>query len=110
MSKQAKIVDSDEAWDDGTLGRDARHAKRVIVPKEQAAELDEGLGLQMVAMRLPKKLIEDLKVLGRHNGLGYQPLVRNVLTRFVRAEYKRIASERINELAAPGEEQGRKAA
>jgi hypothetical protein len=99
-----KIPATDEAWDNGELGRDRAHARRVAVSPDQQAQLDEGLDLQMISIRLPRALIEDLKLIGRHHGLGYQPLVRQTLTRFAHSELKQFARERMQEeeAAPPG--------
>jgi hypothetical protein len=87
-------------WDTGQLGRDRDHARKVTVTSEQQALLDEGLDLQMISIRLPRSLIEDLKAIGRLHGLGYQPLVRQTLTRFANSELKRIAREHLQEAEA----------
>ncbi len=42
---------------------------------------------------LQKSLIEDLKHIATLNGIGYQPLIRQILTRFADAEKKRILRE-----------------
>lgn len=98
MSKKVKIPASDEAWDSGELGRDPKHAKRLSITPERRDALDASLDLQLISIRLPKGLIDDLKRIGVMNGLGYQPLVRQVLSRFVHAELKRIARDRMEEL------------
>jgi predicted DNA binding CopG/RHH family protein len=44
-------------------------------------------------VRLQKELVEQLKVMAKKEGLGYQPFIRHILTRYVRdtvsAESKR---------------------
>jgi predicted DNA binding CopG/RHH family protein len=37
---------------------------------------------------MPKELVQDLKDLAKLNGLGYQPLIKQILKRFVDAEKK----------------------
>ena len=82
----AKTIDLDEAWEDGSLGRDADH---VAVADESFAKLvDEAIDLQPISIRLPKSLIEQLKLIARCHGIGYQPLVRDVLMRFARVELR----------------------
>ena len=49
--------------------------------------------MQMISIRLQKKLIEDLKAIAAHNGIGYQPLVRQLLTRFVISEFKKMVND-----------------
>ncbi|WP_140060940.1 hypothetical protein, partial [Vibrio parahaemolyticus] len=56
-------------------------------------KLDDKLGLQMISIRLQKSLIEDLKDIAELNGIGYQPLMKQILKRFVDAEKKKILRE-----------------
>lgn len=83
----------EERWDTGELGSSAEHA--VAAPEGLDVEIDEALGLQPISIRLPKRLIEDLKLIARKEGLGYQPLVRRVLLRFAEAEFRSMAHERL---------------
>jgi predicted DNA binding CopG/RHH family protein len=68
-------------WETGELGNSAAHAK--AVPEELELEMDEALGLQLVSVRLQKSLIKDLKELAVKEGLGYQPYLRQILTKHV---------------------------
>lgn len=79
------------AWDEGTLGLSEEHA--VAAPGELEAQVDESLRLQMISIRLQKDLIEDLKLIAGKESLGYQPLIRRVLQRFVAAEFRSMALE-----------------
>jgi predicted DNA binding CopG/RHH family protein len=81
------------AWETGALGASAEHVK-VASPAHHAA-VDEALGLQMISIRLPKDLIEDLKFIASREHLGYQPLIRRVLLRFAAHEFKNIATEQL---------------
>lgn len=103
--KTRKIKPTEDSWDTGELGRSAAHAKRAPVTK--SAELDDALGLQLISIRLPRQLLDELKMLAQMNAMGYQPLVRQVLTRFTQSEMKRIAGEQIRQASAT---QTRKAA
>jgi predicted DNA binding CopG/RHH family protein len=80
-----------EAWESGALGRDEKHVKVTDASEELA--LDDAMDMQMISIRLQKKLIEDLKVIAKHNGIGYQPLIRQLLTRFVISEFKRMMND-----------------
>jgi len=95
MTKGKKILGTDEAWESGALGEDANHAKRA--PEGTSAQVDDALGLQMISIRLQKDLIEELKVIARFRGVGYQPLMRDALNRFAKAELKQIAIEYANQ-------------
>jgi predicted DNA binding CopG/RHH family protein len=86
-----RFHESVEAWEEGKLGRDKKHAEKADSGAEKA--LHDALGMQMISIRLQKKLIEDLKSIAKYNGIGYQPLIRQLLTRFVTAEYKRLLNE-----------------
>jgi predicted DNA binding CopG/RHH family protein len=74
-------TDDAEQWESRKLGADERYVK----VSEQGTEdrLDESLNLQMVSMRLPKEAVQKLKVLARKQGLGYQPLIRQILMKYL---------------------------
>ena len=77
----SKIETTAEAWDSRALGASAEH----VVVAEAAHEhaLDKALELQSISIRLPKQLIEQYKLIAHFHGVGYQPLMREILTRFV---------------------------
>lgn len=81
------------AWESGDLGSSVAHA--VAVSAEHESSVDEALGLQMISIRLPRALIDDLKYFAKQEGLGYQPLMRRVLMRYVSHEYKNVATEQL---------------
>jgi predicted DNA binding CopG/RHH family protein len=86
-----RFHESVEAWEEGKLGRDKKHAEKADATLERA--LDNAIGMQMISIRLQKKLIENLKIIAKHHGIGYQPLIRQLLTRFVVAEFKNLLNE-----------------
>ena len=92
----SKIPASDEAWDTGELGRDEAHAKPAADNIE--AEIDDALELQMISVRLQRSLIDDLKGIAALNGIGYQPLMRQILKRFVDGEKKKILMDHVAEM------------
>jgi hypothetical protein len=49
----------------------------------------------MISVRLQKQLISDLKFIATAHGIGYQPLIRDVLSRFVTHEKKQIIREAV---------------
>ena len=81
MNKQTKIASTDEAWDSGELGANAEHA--MVAPSEFEEAVDASLGLKSISIRLPVQLIEAYKLIAVHHGIGYQPLMRDILQRFV---------------------------
>ena len=91
MSKTQKIDSTPETWESGVLGSDERFAKLATDVKEDL--VDEALGLQMISIRLQKSLIEDLKTIAKMHGLGYQPLIRQILKRFADCEKKQLLRE-----------------
>lgn len=93
MSKAEKYAAEAEAWESGALGRDENHVKRA--DEKHEAALDSELNLQMISIRLQKGLIEDLKFISLAHGIGYQPLIRDILSRFVKHEVKQIIRDTI---------------
>ena len=82
-----KIEGTVEAWESGLLGRDEEFAKAVKIDDKL---VDDAAGLQMISIRLQKSLLEELKLIAQLNGLGYQPLIKQILRRFVDCEMKRM--------------------
>ena len=60
---------------------------------EAKRELEDALALQMVSIRLQKSLVQNLKLIAEYHDIGYQPLIRDLLNRFVKSELKFIVSE-----------------
>lgn len=83
-----QFIENSEKWDSRELGASPEHA--IKATDEVHQELTDALGLQLISIRLQKKLIEDLKFIAKSNGIGYQPLIRDLLNRFVLAEKKSI--------------------
>jgi hypothetical protein len=94
MSSTTEKMETD-AWETGSLGRSEEHVA-VVVPEECKA-VDDSLGLQLVSIRLQKSLIANLKVVATHHGLAYQPMIRDLLNRFVVSEMKNIMHELVKE-------------
>ena len=65
-----------------------------VAPAELSAALDDALDLHPISIRLQKDLLENLTALAKLNGLGYQPLIRQVLTRWVDCELKNMLREK----------------
>lgn len=83
-----KIESTDEAWESGALGADESHVR--AAPADLEASIDASLGLQSISIRLPKQLIEAYKLIAAHHGVGYQPLMRDILQRFVPEGLKEV--------------------
>ncbi len=82
---EIEAEDDTELWESKQLGASAEHARRVS--PEKSKEIDDALGLQAISIRLQKELVEQLKELARQDGIGYQPYIRQLLTRHAREAY-----------------------
>ena len=102
-SKKGRAARPDP-WETGELGNDERYVRRAGAAEE--ARIETALGLRMISIRLPELLIEQLKLIAVHRGIGYQPMMRDVLSRFARAELIQVLRQQ-TEIA---ELEGRKAA
>lgn len=80
-----------EQWESGELGRDAAHVRRVS--PEVEAEVDLATAMKLVTIRLPVPMIDALKAIGQFHGIGYQPMVRDLLGRFIASEVPMILSQ-----------------
>jgi uncharacterized protein (DUF4415 family) len=93
-----EITDNPEAWESGELGQSHEYAK--VASSKLATEIDDALGLQMISIRLDKELIDMFKLLGSKYQMGYQPLMREALKRFVDGELKMVALETLQKQSA----------
>ena len=84
---------TDEAWDSRTLGADEQFVG--VADESHDAALEDALELQAISIRLPKDLIRNYKLIADFHGVGYQPLMRDVLYRFVKPALKEILEEQI---------------
>lgn len=83
-----KITGTDAAWDTRELGASAEHA--VVASPEHLSALNDALGMQSISIRLPKEMIEAYKLIAAHHGVGYQPLMRDILQRFIPEGLKEV--------------------
>lgn len=110
----SKIKDTIEAWESRALGADESYVE--VADETHEAALDEALELQSISIRLPKQLISRYKLIAHFHGVGYQPLMRDVMARFVPGALKEILeaeqakSQQAAEQAAVSEAPQRKAA
>ena len=90
----AKLIkNTEEAWDSRTLGADEQFVG--VADESHEAALEEALELQAISIRLPKDLIRNYKLIADFHGVGYQPLMRDVLYRFVKPAIKEILEEQL---------------
>jgi hypothetical protein len=105
------IAGTDEAWEGRELGADAAYTE--VAGAEHLTALNESLGMQSISIRIPKQMIEAYKLIAAFHGLGYQPLMRDILQRFIPEGMKEViqhheakavqATNRIEELKAEAE-------
>ncbi len=97
VSVEAEQFDADnELWESKQLGVSAEHARPASKEQEQA--LDDATGLQLLSIRMPKSLIEQVKQLAKLEGIGYQPYMRKVMTQHVREN-----EHKLEQLLTPAE-------
>ena len=77
----AGYKDDSKLWESRQLGATMQYA--AAAPTEIDAAIDDSLGLLPISIRLQKRVIEQLKELAKQEGLGYQPYVRQILTRHI---------------------------
>ncbi|POD96663.1 hypothetical protein R0L47_23485 (plasmid) [Pectobacterium polonicum] len=83
-------------WEERELGASEEHVE--VVSKAEMAAFNEALSLQAISIRLQKNLIEDLKSIAESYGIGYQPMVRDLLQRFVLSEKKQELQKQLAKL------------
>jgi len=85
-----------QKWDDRELGASEEHVE--VVSKAEMTAFNDALSLQAISIRLQKNLIEDLKAIAENYGIGYQPMVRDLLQRFVLAEKRQELQKQLAKL------------
>lgn len=88
MTKVKKIEGTDDAWEDGALGASVDHV--APASPEMEAAIDLALGMQSISIRLPKQLVDAYRLISAHHGIGYQPLMRDILQRWVKEGLKEV--------------------
>jgi len=95
------MTNKNDPWENGELGQDMEHAQ--VSPLSDDA-FDAATGLKPVSIRLEEDMIECLKFFAQMEGLGYQPLIRRLLDRWLKSEvraYKKYQKVKINEAELP---------
>lgn len=98
MSTNAHDNALNEQWENGSLGRDLAHARQA--PAELSDAVDKALAMKLISMRLPAPMIDALKHIAQYHGIGYQPMVRDLIGRFIESEIKMILSNLKTDAAA----------
>lgn len=85
------IEDKIENWESGELGTSPEFAKKSNTLTD--AIIEDACDLKAISIRLEKSLIEDFKAFSRIYDVGYQPLIRQVLTRFAEGEKRMLLKQ-----------------
>lgn len=93
-----KTKDTPEAWESGDLGREVQFVG--VADASHEAALESALELQAISIRVPKELVRHYKLIAGFHGVGYQPLMRDVLARFVPGALKEIFEEQVKAVQA----------
>ena len=99
MSKMTtgKIDDTVENWESGQLGTDPNF---VAEASDDLSSIDAAVGLRPISIRMDMKQIDELRLFAEMEGIGYQPLIRKIVSRWLEAEkrmylkYRNDATER----------------
>lgn len=91
INTQENIFDDVAQWESRELGSDESFVKSKGMSNKLKNLLNNRTSqkMQMISIRLPSTLIEDLKNIGEVEGIGYQALSREILQRFVDAENRK---------------------
>lgn len=82
---------NNEKWENGEYGRSDEHV--VVASGSIHESFNQGMAMKLVSIRLPATLIETLKMIAEHHEIAYQPMVRDLLTRFARSELQQIVAD-----------------
>lgn len=91
-----------QPWEE--LDDDLEAACSAVSPSE-SVNIDASLGLQMISIRLERELLGNLKFIAKQHGVGYQPLIRDLLNRFARSEMQLILRDQLSRIEKAESEQ-----
>lgn len=101
-----EAVEQDEKWDSGELGQEEAYVERVGFVQAIEDAINQSVRLRPISIRMEEELIDDLKTIAEHYNLGYQPLIRQLLKRFVASE-KKVLKQRAQAMEIKGPEDKR---
>ena len=73
-NKEQELLAESANWEAGKRG-----AHSVAANDDDEATLNGAMELQMISIRLPQSVVENLKSMAKKEGIGYQPYTRQVL-------------------------------
>lgn len=88
--KDKEIYGNVDLWESDKLGSSKETARKSAF---SASDLQKSIQLQAISLRMQKGVLEDLKYIAKHHGIGYQPLMKQILKRFVDSEMKHLLRE-----------------
>lgn len=92
-----KIRGTTTNWENGKLGENPDFI--VQSSAEDEALMDAALELKPISIRMPVTLIKQLKIISTFHGIGYQPLMRDILSRFAQVEILTILRQQAEQKA-----------
>ncbi|MGQ6231495.1 hypothetical protein ACUNFK_27215 [Serratia sp. IR-2025] len=96
MKTNSEFARDAQKWDDRELGASDDHVE--VASMAEMTAFNDALSLQAISIRLQKNLVSDLKSIAESYGIGYQPMVRDLLQRFVIAEKKQNLRKQLAKL------------
>jgi uncharacterized protein PM1122 len=90
---EQEIYGNVELWETGELGSSKETAK---ISSFSVEDLQKSIQLQAISLRIQKDVLENLKFIAQYHGIGYQPLIKQILRRFVDSEINEILKKDIN--------------
>lgn len=97
MKKSAnEFIRDADSWDNRELGSSIEHVE--VASDDEMELFDDALSLQAISIRLQKQLISNLKSIADSYDMGYQPMIRELLQRFVIAQKKQSLQEQLEQL------------
>lgn len=96
MKTTSEFARDAQKWDDRELGASEDHVE--VASMAEMTAFNDALSLQAISIRLQKSLVRDLKSIAESYGIGYQPMVRDLLQRFVIAEKKQELRRQLDKL------------
>ncbi|MFG5779853.1 hypothetical protein ACFIQF_22565 [Comamonas sp. J-3] len=84
------FVKESEKWDAKEFGASDKNAMKAS--DESVSLLHEAAGMKAVSIRMPVEMIQAYKYIAAHHGVGYQPLMRDILQRFLPEGLKEVVA------------------
>ena len=91
MNVKTKVVP--DVWEERQLGAEAAYVG--VAEEFHEVALSDALEMQSISIRLPVELIKQYKLIAGFHGVGYQPLMRDILQRFVPGALKEMLEQQI---------------